>query len=286
MSLQQSLKVALIQFAAGADKAANIAKVTTKVAEAAKNGAKLVVLPECFNSPYAVSAFPKYAEKIPGGETTVALADLAKKHNLFLVGGSYPEEDAGKVYNTSVAFNPSGDIISKHRKLHLFDIDVPGKITFKESETLTGGNKITLFDMEGYGKVGLGICYDIRFPEVAATAARKGAFAMIYPGAFNTTTGPLHWHLLARARAVDNQLYVIACSPAQDLNSGYHAFGHSLVSDPLGKIIAEADVDETVVYAELEPEELKAARQNIPVGTQRRFDAYDDVSKTAKVSAV
>lgn len=213
MSLKQSLKVALIQFAAGADKAANIAKVTTKVAEAAKNGAKLVVLPECFNSPYAVSAFPKYAEKIPDGETTSALSDLAKKHNLFLVGGSYPESDAGKVYNTSVAFSPSGDIISKHRKLHLFDIDVPGKITFKESETLTGGDKITLFDMEGYGKIGLGICYDIRFPEVAATAARKGAFAMIYPGAFNTTTGPLHWHLLARARAVDNQLYVIACSP-------------------------------------------------------------------------
>ncbi|KAG5368529.1 putative hydrolase NIT3 [Yarrowia sp. C11] len=286
MSLKQSLKVALIQFAAGADKAANIATVTSKVAEAASNGAKLVVLPECFNSPYAVSAFPKYAEKIPGGETTTALSDLAKKHNLFLVGGSYPESDAGKVYNTSVAFSPSGDIISKHRKLHLFDIDVPGKITFKESETLTGGDKITLFDMEGYGKIGLGICYDIRFPEVAATAARKGAFAMIYPGAFNTTTGPLHWHLLARARAVDNQVYVIACSPAQDLNSGYHAFGHSLVSDPLGKIIAEADVDETVVYAELEPAELAAARQNIPVGTQRRFDAYDDVSKTAKVSAV
>lgn len=286
MSLQQSLKVALIQFAAGADKAANIAKVTSKVAEAASNGAKLIVLPECFNSPYAVSAFPKYAEKIPGGETTEALSSLAKKHNLFLVGGSYPESDAGKVYNTSVVFNPTGDIISKHRKLHLFDIDVPGKITFKESETLTGGDKITLFDVPGYGKVGLGICYDIRFPEVAATAARKGAFAMIYPGAFNTTTGPLHWHLLARARAVDNQLYVIACSPAQDLNSGYHAFGHSLVSDPLGKIIAEADVDETVVYAELEPEELAAARQNIPVGTQRRFDTYDDVSKTAKVAAV
>lgn len=272
-----------MQFAAGADKAANIAKMTSKVAEAAASGAKLVVLPECFNSPYAVSAFPKYAEKIPGGDTTTALSDLAKKHGLFLVGGSYPESDAGKVYNTSVAFSPSGDIIAKHRKLHLFDIDVPGKITFKESETLTGGDKITLFDLEGYGKVGLGICYDIRFPEVAATAARKGAFAMIYPGAFNTTTGPLHWHLLARARAVDNQVYVVACSPAQELGEGYHAYGHSLVSDPLGKIVAEADVDETIIYAELEPAELDAARQNIPVGHQRRFDAYDDVSKTAKV---
>lgn len=285
MSLSRSLKVALVQFAAGADKTVNLAKVQAKVTEAAHAGAKLVVLPECFNSPYAVTAFPKYAELIPAGETTQFLSQLAKQSNVFLIGGSIPEKSQdGKYYNTSVSFNPNGEIIARHRKVHLFDIDVPGKIRFKESEVLSGGDKATVFDLEGYGRVGLGICYDVRFPELAAIAARKGAFAMIYPGAFNTTTGPLHWLLLARARAVDNQVYVLSCSPARDLTSGYHAYGHSQVVDPMGELVAEAAAGEEIVYATLEPEVINQARNSIPVTFQRRFDVYDDVSVNARVA--
>lgn len=285
MSLAQKLKVALIQFAAGADKAANLAKVKARVTEAASAGAKLVVLPECFNSPYAVTAFPKYAEVVPGGETTKFLSDLARTQNIFLIGGSIPESDGDKFYNTSISYNPKGELIAKHRKVHLFDIDVPGKIRFIESEVLSGGDKATVFDIDGFGTVGLGICYDVRFPELASVAARKGAFALIYPGAFNTTTGPLHWQLLGRARAVDNQTYVLMCSPARDLSSSYHAFGHSQVVDPWGELVAEAGEAEEIVYAELDPEKLVSVRQSIPVTTQRRFDVYDDVAKDAKVSA-
>lgn len=148
-----------------------------------------------------------------------------------------------------------------HRKVHLFDIDVPGKIRFQESEVLTGGQTLTDFETE-YGKFGLAICYDVRFPEMAMIAARKGAVAMIYPGAFNLmynhccltltgSTGALHWDLLARARAVDNQIYVAMCSPARDLNSTYHAWGHSIIVDPNGEIIARAGEGEEIIYADL-----------------------------------
>lgn len=292
-ALSKALKVALIQFTVTADKAANLAAVRSKVGEAAAHGAKLVVLPECFNSPYAVSAFPQYAESIPDGETTQYLSALAKEKAVFLVGGSIPEVVAEnkdkKYYNTNVTFAPDGRVLATHRKVHLFDIDVPNKIRFVESDILSPGDHATAVPVAGYGRVGLGICYDIRFPELAAAATRATpasprAFAMIYPGAFNTTTGPLHWTLLARARAVDNQTYVLVCSPARDLTSSYHAYGHSMVVDPWGEVVAEAGEGDEIVYAELDPERLDSVAASIPVGEQRRYSVYDDVLKYAKVS--
>lgn len=290
--LKKNLNVALIQLSAGFDKAKNLNHFKTHILKAISESKKkldLVVLPECFNSPYAVSEFSNYAETIPDGETTKFLSTIAKEQQIFLVGGSIPELDKSdnKIYNTSVTFSPSGDIIGKHRKAHLFDIDIPGGITFKESITLTGGDKASVYNLSGFGNVGLGICYDIRFPELAQIAARapNNAFAMIYPGAFNTTTGPLHWHLLARARAVDNQLYTIVCSPSRDTSSGYHAYGHSLVVDPYGKIIAEAGEGDEIIYAELDADLISKVRAGIPVNDQRRFDIYKNVAEGAKVSS-
>lgn len=159
-----------------------------------------------------------------------------------------------------------------------------------ESDILSPGDHATSFSLDPYGRVGLGICYDVRFPELAAVSTRANpatgtprAFAMIYPGAFNTTTGPLHWSLLARARAVDNQTYVLMCSPSRDLSSSYHAYGHSLVVDPWGEIVAEAAEGDEIVYAELDPERLDSVASSIPVSTQRRYPVYDDVLKYAKV---
>lgn len=144
---------------------------------------------------------------------------------------------------------------------------------------MSPGNQLTIVDLPDYGKIGLAICYDIRFPEPGMMAARKGAFALIYPGAFNTTTGPLHWQLLARARAVDNQTYVALCSPARDLDATYHAYGHSLVADPSAAILSEAEESENIVYANLDNETIESTRKGIPIYTQRRFDLYSDVSK-------
>jgi predicted amidohydrolase len=160
----------------------------------------------------------------------------------------------------------------------LFDIDIPGTIQFKESDVLTAGDQLTVIDLPEYGKIGLAICYDIRFPEAAMIAARKGAFLLVYPGAFNTTTGPLHWSLLGRARAVDNQAYVALCSPARDLEASYHAYGHSLVVDPSAKILSEAEEQETIIYSDLDNDSIASIRSGIPIYTQRRFDLYPDVS--------
>jgi len=167
--------------------------------------------------------------------------------------------------------------VATHRKVHLFDIDIPGKIAFKESETLTGGNEVNYFDTD-FARIGLGICYDIRFPELAAISARRGCHAIIYPSAFNMTTGPLHWELLQRGRAVDNQIFVSMCSPARDLTAGYHAWGHSMVVDPMGVVLAEAEEKETIVYAHIDAKVFNDARAGIPVTKQRRFDVYPDVS--------
>lgn len=255
--------------------------------EAAQAGAKLIVLPECFNSPYGTQYFPKYSETLLPSPPTKeqspsfhALSAIAAEAKAYLVGGSIPELEpaTNKYYNTSLVFSPTGALIGTHRKTHLFDIDIPGKITFKESEVLSPGNQLTIVDLPEYGKIGLAICYDIRFPEAAMIAARRGAFMLVYPGAFNLTTGPLHWSLLARARAVDNQAYVALCSPARDMSATYHAYGHSLVANPSAEILAEADETESIVYADLDNDTIVNTRKGIPVYTQRRFDLYPDVS--------
>jgi len=133
----------------------------------------------------------------------------------------------------------------------------------------------------GFAKIGLGICYDIRFPEMAMIAARQGCHVLIYPGAFNLTTGPLHWKLLQCARAVDNQVFVSMCSPARDPDAGYQAWGHSMVVDPMGCVLAEAGDEEEIVFADIEAKMLTSTRAGIPVTVQRRFDVYSELRETA-----
>ena len=286
--LKQPVKLALIQLATGADKTANLSRAREKVLTAAKAGARIVVLPECFNSPYGTKYFPNYAETLlpspPSTEqspTFHALQELAKESGTYLVGGSIPEREPGtdKLYNTSLTFGPTGTLLATHRKVHLFDIDIPGKITFRESEVLSPGNTLTLLDLPEYGKLAVAICYDIRFPELATIAARRGAFLLLYPGAFNLTTGALHWSLQARARAVDNQVYVGLCSPARDMSADYHAWGHSMIVDPNAEVLEELDEKEGIVIAELNGDRIDEVRKGIPITTQRRFDVYPDVSQ-------
>lgn len=247
----------------------------------------MIVLPECFNSPYGTAHFPKYAETLlpspPTQEqspTFHALSALAAESNAYVLGGSIPEyvPATEKYHNTSLLFSPQGKLLATHRKVHMFDIDIPGKIKFRESDALSPGNKITLVEIPPYGKIAIAICYDIRFPELATIAARKGCFLLLYPGAFNLTTGPLHWSLQARARAMDNQVYVGLCSPARDMEASYHAWGHSMVVDPNANVLAEAGEKEEIVYADLKGEVIEETRKGIPIYGQRRFDVYPDVS--------
>jgi predicted amidohydrolase len=203
---------------------------------------------------------------------------MAAEAGVYLIGGSIPEFDQGKYYNTCLVFSPKGSLLATHRKIHLVDIDIPGKVTFHESETLSPGSAMTIVALPEYGLLGVGICYDIRFPEISTIAARKGCFAMVYPAAFTRPTGALHWTLLARSRAVDNQIYVVMCSPARDLAASYVAWGHSMIVDPMAEVLCEADENETIISARLHSETIRNTRQAIPVYTQRRFDVYKDIS--------
>ena len=143
-----------------------------------------------------------------------------------------------------MCISTTGTVLAKHRKVHLFDIDIPGKIRFKESETLSAGDAITVFDVPWKGektsvRCALAICYDIRFPELHLAAREKGAEILLIPAAFNMTTGPKHWELVARARAIDTQCYVLMCSAARNVQASYHAWGHSMVVSPWGAVLAE-----------------------------------------------
>jgi omega-amidase len=273
----KTVRLGVCQVAVCADKATNIETARLAVEKAAKGGAKIVMLPEMFNCPYTTSAFPKYAEQAPGGESSCSLSSMAKANGVYLIGGSIPESDGGKIYNTCLAFGPDGAVIGKHRKTHLFDIDLSstGGIKFKESETLTGGDAPTMVETE-YGRIGIGICYDMRFPELASLYAQHGCKMICYPGAFNMNTGPKHWELLTRARAVDNQLFVATASPARDSSEDavYKAWGHSTVCDPMGEILATTEHDPDVIFADMDLGRVDQVRGMIPVWSQRRTDVY------------
>jgi len=268
-------KIALIQLLVSASKQTNISHACKLISEAASQGARLIVLPECWNSPYGVKYFPQYAETIPDGETTNALKQCAKQNNIYLVGGSIPERDdsTGKLFNTSTVFNPQGDLVGKFRKMHLFDIDIPGKITFKESDALCPGNELATFDIEDF-RIGIAICYDIRFPLLASLYAKRGCHLLLYPGAFNMTTGPAHWQLLLRARALDNQIYVGGISPAHDEQAEYKAWGHSALVDPWGTLLDECEMTEKIIYGDIDLEHLKTIRKQLPYLSQERKDVY------------
>uniref|UniRef100_A0A3Q1N1V2 Omega-amidase NIT2 n=1 Tax=Bos taurus TaxID=9913 RepID=A0A3Q1N1V2_BOVIN len=267
-----TFRLALIQLQVSSIKSENLTRACGLIREASKQGAQIVSLPECFNSPYGTKYFPDYAEKIPG-DSTQKLSEVAKECSMYVIGGSIPEKDAGKLYNTCAVFGPDGTLLVKHRKLHLFDIDVPGKITFQESETLSPGDSFSSFDTP-YCRVGLGICYDIRFAELAQIYAQRGCQLLVYPGAFNLTTGPAHWELLQRGRAVDNQVYVATASPARDEKASYVAWGHSTVVNPWGEVLAKAGTEETIVYADIDLKKLAEIRQQIPIFSQKRSDLY------------
>ncbi|GKA28498.1 omega-amidase, chloroplastic, partial [Tanacetum coccineum] len=249
-------KIGLCQLSVTADKERNIAHARLAIEEAAEKGAKLVLLPEIWNSPYANESFPVYAEDIDAGvdssPSTAMLSEVARSLKITIVGGSIPERCGDKLYNTCCVFDTDGKLKAKHRKIHLFDINIPGKITFEESKTLTAGETPTVVDTD-VGRIGIGICYDIRFQELAMLYAARGAHLLCYPGAFNMTTGPLHWELLQRARAVDNQLYVATCSPARDAESGgYVAWGHSTLVGPFGEVLATTEHNEATIIAEVD----------------------------------
>ncbi len=267
------MKLGLIQMKVSVDKTANIEKAREMIEKVCDMGADIAVLPEMFNCPYDNKYFREYAED-SSGVTIEAMKEIAKEKEIFVIAGSIPETDGEDVYNTSFVLDPKGEIIARHRKMHLFDIDVEGGIRFFESETLSSGKNVTVFETP-FGKVGLAICYDMRFPELMRLMALKGARLIVIPAAFNRTTGPAHWQMTAKSRALDNQVYFAAVSPAVDWNASYNAYGHTIFVDPWGRAVNELGDEEGLLMCEFEDDLVEKVRKELPLMQHRRTDLYD-----------
>lgn len=272
-----TIKLALCQMNVVDNKAENLNKASSMI-ESACEKSDFIILPEMFNCPYSNDKFIEYAEYENDSATLTVISKLAKKYKRYILAGSIPEKDDENLFNASYLFNREGEIIAKHRKMHLFDIDVKNKITFKESDVLTSGNNYTIADTE-FGKIGIGICYDVRFTELARIMTEKGALVLFYPGAFNMTTGPAHWELLFRSRALDNQVYCVGVAPALNETADYHSYGHSIVTNPWGEIIIQGSEKEEIIFTEIDLDEIKKIREEIPVLKNKREDLYKIIWK-------
>ena len=286
------LRIALCQMAVTKSKEANVAKAVAMIAQAkAEHNADVVVLPECFNCPYGTKYFGDYAEAVPAlgpvapdaaaaSPTAAQLSAAAKAAGVTVIGGSIPEKAEGKLYNSSLSFAPNGDLLGVHRKMHLFRINTE-KVKFDEAEVLTAGDTPTVVPLGAACTAGVGICFDIRYPLLAATYQQRGTSVLFYPGAFNMVTGPKHWTHAARSRAVDTQQFVALCSPARDPDFEYVAWGHSLVVDPWGEVVVEAGEAETIVAAEIDLAAVATTRAQLPITAGIRHDLYEVAWKKA-----
>ena len=269
-----TVKLALCQMNVVDDKKANLKNANLMIATAVKDNVDFIILPEMFNCPYSNDKFIEYGEYESTSKTIKIISTLSNENNVYILAGSIPEKENDKLYNTSYLFDKTGSIIAKHRKMHLFDIDVKDKITFKESDVLTAGNNFTTADTE-FGKIGIGICYDVRFPELARIMVEDGALVLFYPGAFNMTTGPAHWELLFRSRALDNQVYCVGVAPALNNDASYHSYGHSIVTNPWGEVLTQGGENEQIIYCEIDLSEIKKIREELPLLKNKREDLYE-----------
>ena len=264
------LKIAQIQMTVTKDREENIRRACRLVHEA--GDVDMAVLPEMFCCPYDNACFRQYGEA-EGGAAWQALSALAAARHIWLVGGTVPELAEGRVYNTCYVFDPEGRCVAKHRKVHLFDIDIRGGTRFMESETLAAGDRVTTFPTP-WGIMGVCVCFDLRFAELSQLMALAGAQVIFVPAAFNMHTGPAHWELLFRCRAVDQQCYMVGTATARDVHAGYVAWGHSIVCDPWGTVVYQCGAGEETAVVTLDMERVADIRQQLPVLSARRTDVY------------
>jgi predicted amidohydrolase len=262
---------AAVQMVATDDKAANLAEAERWIREAARRGARLVALPEVFIWRGEKRREREFAERL-GGRAVAQMALLARELGIYLLAGSILEEipDSDKVFNTSLLFAPSGELLASYRKIHLFDVDLANGVSLRESATREHGASIVAAKTE-LGTMGLTVCYDLRFPELYRGLALKGAELVFVPSAFTAFTGQAHWEPLLRARAIENQVYVIAPDQFGKSSKSFETHGHSMIVDPWGKVIAELPDGPGVIIAEVELDHLAKVRAELPSLRHRRL---------------
>ena len=270
----QHVAIAAIQFNPRDDRVANIDKAMTLIDQAASSGARLVVLPEVWTYMGDPDRTMDNAETIPG-ELTMRLSDRARRHGIYLHAGTFAEQVDGddRVRNTAVVFDPEGEIIATYRKIHMFDVTLDGVASYQESATVAPGDEIVTFDLDGV-TVGLATCYDLRFPEIFRILALRGAEVIVLPAAFTMMTGKDHWEVLIRARAIENQLYMVASAQFGPNLPGKWCYGRSMIVDPWGTVLATAPDLESVITAVVDRNHIQAIRRQIPSLANRQPNAY------------
>lgn len=263
--------VAAVQMLASSDKASNLDEAAGRLREAKAQGAQMVALPEVFNWRGDLREGKKFAELIPG-PTSEQMGKLARELGVYLLAGSILEQIPGssKVYNTSLFFDPQGALLASYRKIHLFDVDIERGVSAKESETREAGDSLVLARTE-FCLTGLTICYDLRFPELYRSLAFQGAQLIFVPSAFTALTGEAHWEPLLRARAIENQVYMVAPNQVGKNPDSFETYGHSMIVDPWGKILACATNGPKVILADIDLAYLAKVRAELPALTHRKF---------------
>jgi deaminated glutathione amidase len=270
-----TIRAACVQFSARADKSENIALMAPLVAEAAGRGADVVLLPEKWNAWMDGPRLRPLAERLDGGETIDAMAGWARDHGVNLIGGSIAIlADDESVHNVSIAFDRTGERVAAYTKIHLFDVDVGG-FSYRESDGTAPGSELITAELDGV-TVGLTVCYDLRFPELyRALAVDRGARILTIPSNFTLHTGMAHWEVLLRARAIENQAFVLA--------TGQHgtpggldkpSYGHSMIIDPWGTVLAQAPDGDGVIVADLDLTTQESIRERLPALLHIRADLY------------
>jgi deaminated glutathione amidase len=266
------LRVSAVQMRSVGDLMTNLTTCGALTAQAAAEGAQLVVLPECFSFLGRAEGDKLAAAEVlehRTGPVMTMLRDLATKHNVWLIGGGTPEVvpgDPKRTYNTAVVIDPRGNLVARYRKIHLFDVEIPNGAVLRESDGTAPGEDLIVVDIEG-APVGVSICYDLRFPELYRRLVKDmGAQVIVIPAAFTAHTGAAHWHVLMRARAIENQAWVVAPAQWGKHNDKRESFGHTLIVDPWGTIVGERDAGDGVVTAMLDGENVATRRAQMPCG--------------------
>ena len=268
------MRVAAIQLNSTSDKARNLGAAERLVAAAAADGARLIALPEKWNLLGSSAELEAGAEELDGGPTLSAARSWARGLGVHLLAGSIAERQPGRdrLFNTSCLIDPAGETVAAYRKVHMFDVDVGG-VSYRESEHEQPGDELVVADVDGL-EVGLSVCYDLRFPELYRILAVRGARLLTVPSAFTTATGRDHWEVLLRARAIENQAFVLAANQFGKAPPHYDSYGRSAIVDPWGLVLAQAADGEGFVAADLDLDRLASIRTSLPSLANRRPDAY------------
>lgn len=265
------MKIGIVQMMASTDLQANLEKAAQCVERAAKQGADIVALPEMFCCPMVHKFYREFAQR-KGDTVYEALRRMAAENRVYLIGGSVPEcsEQQDKIYNTSWTFDPEGREIYEYKKRRLFDISLRDGREFRESRTFDPGvTEPSAFETP-HGKIGLAICFELRFVEDFLKIEKDGAQVCVVPANFSIPTGEVHWELLFRARALDSQFFVVGVAAARDPQSKFMSYGHSIVVDPWGEILWQAGEEECVQVVEIDLAEIEKRREELPVASSRR----------------